>query len=160
MLFIHRRQQRTMFRPVAMLWRPVPERQDVGTIANMIPAVKRFPATQVNGMRRCIADSRQLQAEFRPVFESGRRLLLLTDCNACGAPSPIGGEYLYAPPQGRQEVAVTRARARIEMLGYHNVDCDRAGRYGLSSLDASVADNDLCDRRLDRFHGGVGRREL
>jgi heme A synthase len=30
----------------------------------------------------------------------------------------------------------------------------------VAALDASVADNDLCDCRLDRFHGCVGRREL
>src|SRR5215813_12831544 len=46
------------------------------------------------------------------------------------------------------------------MFGCRDVDCDRGGQYDCSSLDSLVADYDLCDRRLDRLHGGFGRREL
>ena len=52
------------------------------------------------------------------------------------------------------------AQAWIVDAGDVDVDCDRDGRYGRNSFNTSVADNDLSNRGLDCFHGGVGRRQL
>src|SRR5262249_14844153 len=119
-----------MFRRVALLWRVVRERQDAGAFANMIPVVNASPPLRLTRMRQSIAASRPWQAEFQLWFRITHVAALPSIC-----------AHGFAQIGFRGALCSDFRMARVARL--------RSAERGTvsASLNASVADNDLCDRR-------------
>jgi hypothetical protein len=130
-----------MFRRVALLWLLVPERQDAGAIASMIPLVNVSLPRRLTLCGNASLDRNQGRQS------SGSDLRI--------KPGPC---HLICALMGRAGRLLKCWCWDFGMLSRRRFAIAEGGT--VSALNASVADNDFCDRRLERLHGGVCRCQL